>query len=52
MEAFKYGGNLLALHLTFLFNMFLAQSHSYLPQDLTMTTLVPLLKINLEIMQM
>ena len=33
---------MLAVHLKFLFNMFLA--HSFLPECLTMTTLVPLLK--------
>ena len=41
-EAFKFGGKMLAVHLKFLFNMFLA--HSFLPECLTMTTLVPLLK--------
>jgi hypothetical protein len=41
-ESLKYGGQMLAMHLTFLFNMLIA--HSYLPASLTMTTLVPLLK--------
>ena len=41
-EAFKCGGKMLVVHLKFLFNMFLA--HSFLPECLTMTTLVPLLK--------
>jgi len=41
-EAIKHGGSLLAVHLTLLFNMCLC--HSYIPTDLTQTTLVPLLK--------
>lgn len=41
-EAIKYGGELLAVHLTLLFNMFV--SHCYIPQDLIMTTIVPMLK--------
>jgi len=41
-EAIKYGGELLAVNLTLLFNMFV--SHCYIPQDLIMTTIVPLLK--------
>ena len=41
-EAMKYGGGLLAVHLTLLFNMFV--SHCYIPQDLIITTIVPLLK--------
>jgi hypothetical protein len=41
-EAIKFGGNLLVTHLTLLFDMFV--SHCYIPQDLTMTTIVPMLK--------
>ena len=41
-EAVKHGGILLAVYLKLLFNMFLA--HSYLPESMIMTTLVPLLK--------
>jgi hypothetical protein len=41
-EAMKYGGELLAVHLTLLFNMFV--SNCYIPQDLIITTNVPLLK--------
>ena len=42
-EAMKYDGEVLAVHLTLLFNMFV--SHCYMPQDLIITTIVPLLKI-------
>ena len=41
-EAIKYGGRLLSVHLTLLFNMLSA--HCYLPADLMKTTVVPLLK--------
>ncbi len=41
-EAIKYGGSVLAVHLTLLFNMFI--SHCYIPVDLIQTTIVPLLK--------
>ena len=41
-EAIKYGGQLLSVHLTILFNMFTA--HCYLPADFMKTTVVPLLK--------
>ena len=41
-EAIKYGGQLLSVHLTILFNMFTA--HCYLPADIMKTTVVPLLK--------
>lgn len=41
-EAIKYGGHLLFVHLTLLFNMF--TMHCYLPTDLMKTTVVPLLK--------
>jgi endonuclease/exonuclease/phosphatase family metal-dependent hydrolase len=41
-EAIKYGGNALIVHISILFDMFLA--HSYLPTKLICTTLVPLLK--------
>ena len=41
-EAIKFGGNLLVIHLTLLFGMFV--SHCYIPQDLSMTTIVPMLK--------
>lgn len=41
-EAIKYGGHLLAVHLTLLFNM--CVSHCYLPKGLMMTTVLPLLK--------
>ena len=39
-EAMKYGGELLAVHLTLLFNIIV--SHCYIPQDLIITTIVPL----------
>ena len=41
-EAIKHAGRLLAVHLTLLFNMCLCGS--YMPTNLTQTTLVPLLK--------
>jgi len=41
-EAIKYGGHLLSVHLTLLFNMF--TTHCYLPADLMKTTVVSLLK--------
>ena len=41
-EALKYGGKLLAVHLTLFFNMLVA--HCYIPADLTMTSIVPMLK--------
>lgn len=41
-EAIKHAGHLLSVHLTLLFNMCL--SHCYLPKDLTMTTVLPLIK--------
>ena len=41
-EAIKYGGLLLSVHLTVLFNMF--TSHCYVPHDLIKTTVIPLLK--------
>jgi len=40
--AIKHAGSILAVHLTLLFNMCLC--HSYIPTDLTQTTLVPSLK--------
>ena len=43
-ETIKYGGELLAVNLTLLFNMCVTQC--YIPQDLTMITIVPLLKNN------
>ena len=41
-EAIKFGGHLLTVHLTLLFNLFL--SHCYMPSDLLKTTVVPILK--------
>ena len=41
-EAIKFGGHLLTVHLTLLFNLFL--SHCYMPSDLLKTTVVPTLK--------
>ena len=41
-EAIKHASRLLAVHLNLLFNMCLC--HSYIPTNLTQTTLVPLLK--------
>ena len=41
-EALVYGGNLLSVHLTLLFNMCIA--HSYLPYSLMSTTIVPVVK--------
>jgi len=41
-EAIKRAGRLMAAHLTLLFNM--CPCHSYIPIDLTQTTLVSLLK--------
>ena len=41
-EAIKYGGKLLSVHLTLIFNM--CTAHCYLPLDMMQTTIVPLLK--------
>ena len=41
-EAIKYSGHLLSVHLTLLFNMCLC--HSFVPDELINTTVVPLLK--------
>jgi hypothetical protein len=41
-EALKHSGHVLSVHLTLLFNMCLC--HCYLPNELTKTTVVPLLK--------
>jgi len=41
-EAIKYSGHLLSVHLTLFFNMCLC--HSFVPDDLINTTVVPMLK--------
>lgn len=41
-EAIKYGGPLLSVHLTLLFNMFL--NHCHLPLEFVRTTIIPLIK--------